>query len=95
MVKTSTVQKWNIPEVGVEKSDQEEVYFSSLEQDSAESQIHAQISMTLLRKKSECQSFDVCPRQDSHNFYLMIVLVRGVLSAKLALRYKHKFKAIL
>ena len=43
MVKTSTVQKWNTPEVGVEKSDQEEVYFSSLEQDSAESQIHAQM----------------------------------------------------
>ena len=31
-----------------------------------------------------------------HNFcYLMIVLVRGALSAKLVLRYKHKFEAIL
>ena len=31
-----------------------------------------------------------------HNFcYLMIVLVRAVLSAKLVLRYKHKFEAIL
>ena len=43
MVKTSTVQKWYIPEIGVEKSDREEVYFSSLEQDSTESQIHAQM----------------------------------------------------
>ena len=47
-------------------------------------------------KKRECQSFDVCPRQHPHNFcYLMIALVRGVLIAKLVLRYKHKFKAIL
>ena len=31
-----------------------------------------------------------------HNFcYLMIVLVRAVLSAKLVLRYKRKFEAIL
>ena len=53
------------------------------------------ISMTLFGKKRECQSFEVCPRQHSHNFcYLMIVLVR-VLSAKLVLRYKHKFEAIL
>ena len=51
--------------------------------------------MTLFGKKRECQSFEVCPRQHSHNFcYLMIVLVR-VLSAKLVLRYKHKFEAIL
>ena len=48
------------------------------------------------KKKREFQSFDVCPRQYSHNFcYLMIVLVRGALSAKLVLRYKHKFEAIL
>ena len=54
------------------------------------------ISMILFGRKRECQSFDVCPRQHSHNFcYLMIVLVRGVLSAKLVLRYKHKFEAIL
>ena len=47
-------------------------------------------------KKTECQSFDVRPRQHLHNFcYLMIVLMRGVLSAKLALRYKHKVEAIL
>ena len=47
-------------------------------------------------KKRECQSFDICPRQHPHNFcYLMIALVRGVLIAKLDLRYKHKFKAIL
>ena len=95
MVKTSTVQKWYIPEIGVEKSDREEVYFSSLEQDSTESQIHAQMfsKHDLVKKKSECQSFDVWPRQYSHN--LIIVLVRGVLSSKLALRYKHKFKATL
>ena len=50
----------------------------------------------LVRKKRECQSFDICPRQHSHNFCcLMIVLVSGVLSAKLVLRYKHKFEAIL
>ena len=54
------------------------------------------ISMTLFGKKRECQSFDACPRQHSHIFcYLMIVLVRAVLSAKLVLRYKHKFEAIL
>ena len=54
------------------------------------------ISMILFGRKRECQSFDVCPRQHWHNFcYLMIVLVRGVLSAKLVLRYKHKFEAIL
>ena len=47
------------------------------------------------KKKRECQSFDVCPRQHSHNSYLMTVLVRGVLSAKLVLRYKHIFEAIL
>ena len=47
----------------------------------------------LEKKKTERQSFD--PRQHLHNFYLMIVLVSGVLSAKLALRYKHKFEAIL
>ena len=41
------------------------------------------ISMTLFGKKRECQS------------YLMIVLVRAVLSAKLVLRYKCKFEAIL
>ena len=35
----------------------------------------------------------LCHWQRSHNFcYLMIVLVRGVLSAKLVLRYKHKFE---
>ena len=46
------------------------------------------------KKKTERQSFD--PRHHLHNFcYLMIVLVSGVLSAKLALRYKHKFEAIL
>ena len=33
--------------------------------------------------------------QHSHNCYLMIKLVRGVLSAKPVLRYKYKFKAIL
>ena len=48
-----------------------------------------------VRKKRECQSFEVCPRQHSHNFYLMIVLVRAVPSAKLVLRDKHKFEAIL
>ena len=54
------------------------------------------ISMTLFRKKRECQSFDICPRQHLHNFcYLMIVLVRGVLSVKLVSRYKQKFEAIL
>ena len=48
--------------------------------------------MTLFGKKRECQSFEVCPRQHSHNFcYLMIVLVR-VLIAKLVLMYKHKFE---
>ena len=48
------------------------------------------------KKKTERQSFDICPRQHLHNFcYLMIVLVKGVLSAKLVLRYKHKFEAIL
>ena len=53
------------------------------------------ISVTLFGKERECQSFDVCPRQHSHNScYLMIVLVRGVLSAKLVLRYKHIFEAI-
>ena len=49
----------------------------------------------LVRKKRVCQSFDVCPRQHSHNSYLMIVLVRAVLSAKLVLRYKHKVEVIL
>ena len=50
----------------------------------------------LVKKKRECKTFDVWPRQYSHNFcYLMIVLVRGVLSIKLVLMYKHKFKAIL
>ena len=54
------------------------------------------ISMTLFSKRRECQSFDVFPRQHSHNFcYLVIVLVRAALSTKLVLRYKHKFKAIL
>ena len=43
MVKTSTVQKWNIPETGVEENDREEVYFSSLEQEATESRIHAQM----------------------------------------------------
>ena len=43
MVKTSTVQKWNILEIGVEENDREEVYFSSLGQDAKESQIHAQM----------------------------------------------------
>ena len=48
------------------------------------------ISVTLFGKERECQSFDVCPRQHSHNSgYLVTVLVRGVLSAKLVLRYKH------
>ena len=42
MVKTSTVQKWNILEIGVENN-REKVYFSSLEQDAKESQIHAQM----------------------------------------------------
>ena len=42
MVKTSTVQKWNILEIGVENN-REEVYFSSLGQDAKESQIHAQM----------------------------------------------------
>ena len=37
----------------------------------------------------------LCHLQHSHNFYLMIVLVRGVLSAKLVLSYKQKFEAIL
>ena len=41
MVKTSTVQKWNIPEIGVKENDREEVYFSSLEQGNI--QIHAQM----------------------------------------------------
>ena len=35
MVKTSMVQKWNIPEIGVEEND--------LEQDITESRIHAQM----------------------------------------------------
>ena len=43
MVKTSTVQKWNIPETGVEENDREEIYFSSLEQEATESRIHAQM----------------------------------------------------
>ena len=48
------------------------------------------------KKKRECQSFDVCPRQHSYNFcYLMIASVRGILIAKLVLRYKHKFEPIL
>ena len=52
--------------------------------------------MILFGKKRECQSFDVCPRQHSHNFfYLMILLVKGVLSAKLVIRYKNKLEAIL
>ena len=50
----------------------------------------------LIKEKKECQNFGICPRQHLHNFcYLMIVLVKGVLSAKLVLRYKHKFEAIL
>ena len=54
------------------------------------------ISMILFGKKRECQSFDVCPRQHLHNFcYLMTLLVREVLSAKLILRYKNKLEAIL
>ena len=54
------------------------------------------ISMILFEKKKECQSFSVCPRQNSHNFcHLMIALVIGVPSAKLVLRYTHKFEAIL
>ena len=53
------------------------------------------ISMILFEKKRKCQNFDVRSRQHSHNFcYIMIVLMRGVLTAKLVLRYKHKFKAI-
>ena len=53
------------------------------------------ISMTLFEKKENAKVFDVCPRQHSHDFcYLMIVLVRAALSAKLVLRYKHKFEAI-
>ena len=47
-------------------------------------------NVLLSGKKRECQSFDVCPTQHLHNFFsLMIVLVRGVLSAK------QKFEAIL
>ena len=50
----------------------------------------------LVRKKRECQSFHVCPRQHWDNFcYLMTALVRAILSAKLVLKYKHKFEAIL
>ena len=46
----------------------------------------------LVWKKRECQNFEECPRKHSHNFcYLMIVLLSGVLSVKLYLRYKHKF----
>ena len=49
-----------------------------------------------VRKKREFQIFDACPRQHSHSFcYLIIVLVRALLSAKLVLKYKHKFEAIL
>ena len=29
------------------------------------------ISMTLFGKKRECQSFDVCPRQHLHNFFIL------------------------
>ena len=43
MMKTSTVQKWNFLDIGVEENDREKLYFSSLEQDSAESRIHAQM----------------------------------------------------
>ena len=47
-------------------------------------------NVLLSGKKRECQSFDVCPTQHLHNFFsLMIVLVRGVLSAK------QKFEPIL
>ena len=54
------------------------------------------ISMILFGKKKDCQGFDVCPRQYLHNFcYIIIALVRGVLRAKLVLRYKHKFETIL
>ena len=53
------------------------------------------ISMTSFAKKRECQSFHVLPRQHLHVCYLMIVLVRAVLSTKLVLRYKHKFEATL
>ena len=43
MMKTFTVEKWDIPDIGVEENDREELYFSSLEQDSAESRIDAQM----------------------------------------------------
>ena len=50
----------------------------------------------LVRRKGAWQSFDACTRQHSHNFcFLMIVLLRGVLNAKLVLRCKHKSEAIL
>ena len=66
------------------------LYFSSLK-----FAVKSSHKYDLARKKSECQSFEVCPRQHSHNFcHLMIVLVR-VLSAKPVLMYKHKFEAIL
>ena len=53
------------------------------------------ISMALFGKKENAK-VSTSALDNIHNFcYLMIVLVRAVLSAKLVLRYKHKFEAIL
>ena len=50
----------------------------------------------LVREKKENAKVSTYALDNIHNFcYLMIVLVRAVLSAKLVLRYKHKFEAIL
>ena len=71
-----------------------QVYIKTLQ--SLEFMLSCSHKYDLARKKRECQSFDVCLRQHSHNSYLMTVLVRGVLSGKLVLlRYKHKFEAVL
>ena len=43
MMKTSAVHKCNILDIGVEENDREKLYFSSVEQDSAESRIHVQM----------------------------------------------------
>ena len=51
--------------------------------------------MTLFGKKENAKVATYV-LDNIHNFcYLIVVLVRAVLSARLVLRYKHKFKAIL
>ena len=49
----------------------------------------------LVMKKNRMSKFSRMPKTTFAFFYLMIVLVRAALSAKLVLRYKHKFEAIL